>query len=97
MYGNLFRQYGKNRQGVLQKASNLIAVVGVLLLELRLRILGEILKFSSTMFEGNRLKLQQQGVIYGSNHDDPLSIHSTITVWQYQANLLYENDPRYIQ
>ena len=41
---------------------NLIAVVGVLLLELMLRILGAILKFSSTMLEGKRIKLQQQGV-----------------------------------
>ena len=58
MYGNLFRYYGINRLGVLQKASNLISVVGVLLLELGLRILRDILKFSSTMFEGKRIKLQ---------------------------------------
>ena len=64
----------------------MIAVVGVLLLELRLKILGAILKFSSTMFEGKRIKLQEQGVTVGQTMMAPCQL--SIRIENCQAKVI---------
>ena len=77
--------------GVLQEAPNLIAVVGVLLLELRLKILGAILKFSSTMFEGKRIKLQEQGVTVGQTMMAPCLFCSSSSLIMATPHLTIPN------
>ena len=76
---------------VCQKPSNLIVVVGVLLLELGLRILGEILKFSSTMFEGKRIKLQEQGVTVGQTMMAPCLFCSSSSLIMATPHLTIPN------